>query len=52
MNQAALDELIAAIEELERLFAAAKNDPASPAWREMQQRLADAQEQIERLRPH
>ena len=46
MNEAALDELIAAIETLERLFAEAQDDPTSPRWREMEQQLADMQEQI------
>jgi len=51
MDQDVLDQLIATIDELERLFALAKDDPTSPAWREMQQRLADVQEQVERLKP-
>ncbi len=52
MDQAAIDRLIATIEELERLFAQAKDDPLSPAWREMQEKLATVQEQLDRLTPH
>ena len=52
MDEAALDRLIALIDEVERLFAQAKDDPGSPAWRDMQQRLTDVQEQITRLRAH
>jgi DNA repair exonuclease SbcCD ATPase subunit len=51
MDQDALDRLIATIDELEHLFAQAKDDPKSPAWREMQQRIAELQEQLEQLNP-
>lgn len=37
-----VDQLIARIEELERLFAALKADPSSPAWREIERRLAES----------
>ena len=52
MDEEALDRLIALIGELERMFAEAKDDPKSPAWREMQKRIEEIQEQIARLRAH
>ena len=41
MHSDAVDKLLARISDLERLFAALKDDPASPAWREIQRRLAE-----------
>ena len=53
MDPDAINQLIAAIEELERLYHQAKDDPGSPFWREMQKRLEEMQEQVERLSlPH
>ena len=52
MNHAALDRLIATIDELERLYAQAKDNPLADEWREMQKRLDELQEQVARLRPH
>jgi len=52
MDQAALDRLIATIDELERLFARAKDNPLAEEWGEMKVRLAEVQEQIGRLQPH
>lgn len=52
MNATAIDALIATIDELERLFARAKDNPLAEEWGEMQKRLAELQEQVERLRPH
>jgi hypothetical protein len=51
MDKDAVDRLVAAIEELERLFAQAKDNPLAEEWREMQIRLAELQEQVERLKP-
>jgi hypothetical protein len=49
MDEDALDHLIASIEELERLFAQAKDNPLAEEWREMRKRLAQLREQVERL---
>jgi hypothetical protein len=35
MNHAALDRLIATVDELERLYAQAKDNPLADEWREM-----------------
>jgi len=45
MSADPLDELMARIERLERLFAALRADPASAAWREIETRLAPAVEE-------
>lgn len=51
MNEAALAEVIATIDELERLFAQAQDDPRSPAWLAMRRKLGDLQEAVKRLQP-
>jgi hypothetical protein len=51
VNSEASDQLIGSIDELQRLYELAKDDITSPAWQEMQRRLADVQEQVERLKP-
>lgn len=52
MNEDALNELIATIEELERLFARAKDNPLAEEWSEMQMRLKELQAQVDRLQSH
>ena len=51
MDHDAIDRLIATIDELQRLFDQARDDPKSPAWREMQRRIAELQEELGRLDP-